>query len=145
MQPYAGDPTGIGHRLANLHAIGNIDKHRSVIITNVRWTGIDPVEIDRLSWSDQTGTGGKSFPTMASPLYGPKDLVYGQSLFPTNRLKDSVYLVIPIEAVFEEKDIEGEKWGDTLSVPEALDNCIAGVEMVVGHFKSALRHVAGQA
>ena len=144
IQPGCADLVGIGHRLANLNAIGNIDKHRHVIVTSVRWDGIDPRVIDRLSWPDRTGTGGKAFVHLEVPVWGPRPLVHGQMLFSTIRLADSQYFDIPVEAVFEDKDIEGERWGDGLSVAETLDDCAAGVEMVVGHFKLASESVSDQ-
>ena len=142
VQPYQGDPAGVGHRLAMLHAICNIDKHRRIIVTDVRWTGIEPRLIDRLSWSDQIGTSGFKTFHLERPSYGPLVLAHGRCLFRTSRLSDSEYFVIPIEAVFAEEDIEGEKWGDSLSVPETLSECIAGVEIVVAHFKMMLGSTA---
>ena len=136
VQPYNGDAVGIGHKLTNLNAIGNIDKHRRKVATSVRWTGIGPTLIDRLSWSDRTGTGGKKFIVVLWSQPWPAKLEYGQPLISANYvLAESEYLVFPTESMFEETDIEGEKWGGNLSVPETLHDCIVGVEMVIAHFK----------
>lgn len=138
IQPFADDSSGIGHRLANLKAIGNIDKHRRIIVTKVRWSGEVPDIFDRGSWSDLNGPKVRMYPYVIWQQPGPTNLVYGQSLIATGRrLRDSEFMIFPVEAVFEERDIDGEKWGDNLSVPEMLDNCIIGVEMVVAHFKNA--------
>ena len=138
IQPDRNDAAGIGHRLSNLNAIGNIDKHRRVILTNIRWTGTDPRVMSRVSWSDLTGTGGYSALPVPLEQLRPTNLQYGERLVSTDyRLDDAEYVHFPLEAVFEEADIEGEKWGAGLSVPETLDECILGVEMVVAHFRIA--------
>ena len=137
IQPDQNDAAGIGHRLANLNAIGNIDKHRRIILTNIRWTGIDPRILHRSSWPDATGTGGyRALPVPPEQLR-PKNLQYGERLVSTEcRLGDEEYVHFALEAMFQEADIEGEKWGGELSVPETLDGCMLGVEMVVAHFKN---------
>ena len=136
IQPYQHDAAGIGHRLANLNAIGNIDKHRRIILTNIRWTGTDPRVMSRTSWSDLTGTGGYRPLRVIPQELGPKNLQYGERLVSTAcRLDDADIVHFPLEAVFKEEEIEGEKWGADLSIPETLDECISGVEMVVAHFR----------
>ena len=57
----------------------------------------------------------------------PCRLVHGRRLLQNPGLRDSEYPVFRIEAVFEEADIEGEKWGGGLTVPETLNECLAGV------------------
>ena len=135
IQPHVGDTAGIGHRLGNLHAIGNIDKHRRVLMTDVRWDGLDPEIKDRASMAERMGIAGKAF-AFAGPTYlDPCRLVHGRKLLQFDELWDSQYPVFRVEAVFEEVDIEGEKWGGGLTVPETLNECLAGVELVVAHFK----------
>lgn len=138
IQPFADDSSGIGHRLANLKAIGNIDKHRRIIVTKIRWSGEIPDVFDRRSWSDLNGPKVKMYPHVVWQQPGPTNLVYGQPLMATGgRLRDTEFMIFPVEALFEERDIDGEKWGDDLPVSEMLHNCIVGVEMVVAHFKNA--------
>ena len=135
IQPYADDQSGIGHRLANLHAICNIDKHRRILMTNVRWDGLDPEIKDRASLSERMGTGGKAFAYLG-PLYlDPCRLIHGRKLPPIGQLQDSQYPVFRVEAVFDEEEIQGEKWGGGLTVPDTLRDCLTGVELVVAHFK----------
>ena len=136
IQPNQDDALGVGHRLFNLNAIGNIDKHRRIIDTHVRWTGIEPRIINRLSWGDQTGTGGYTSPIIVSRQPGPTNLEHGICLFSTDwKPQGAEYLQIPVEAAFAEANMHSEPWGDGLSVPETLDECIVGVEVVVAHFK----------
>ena len=61
----------------------------------------------------------------------PCRLVHGRKLLNLDGLWDSQYPVFRVEAVFEEKAIEGEKWGGGLTVPETLVDCLAGVELVI--------------
>ena len=136
IQPYEKASNGIGHRLANLNAISNIDKHRHIVAPNIRWTGVVPQIYWYRSWSYLGG------PTIISHLHvvdkqpGPTNLHYGQWLLSSGRKLDSdQFLVFEVEAAFDDEDIDGDRWGGELSVPEMLDNCIAGVELVLAHFK----------
>ena len=135
IQPHMHDASGIGHRLANLNAICNIDKHRRILMTNVRWDGLDPEIRDRASMAEKMGIAGKAF-ALTGPFYlDPCRLVHGRKLVNIGMLEDTQYPVFRVEAVFEEADIAGERWGGGLTVPETLDDCLAGVELVVAHFK----------
>ena len=143
IQPHMHDTSGTGHRLSNLNAIGNIDKHRRILMTNVRWDGIDPEIRDRASLSQKMGTGGKVFASTGQFFLDPCRLVHGRRLLQNPGLRDSEYPVFRIEAVFEEADIEGEKWSEGLTVPETLNECLAGVELVIAHFKENYRAMSG--
>ena len=139
IQPHRHDVSGIGHCLANLNAIGNIDKHRRILMTDVRWDGLDPQIKDRASAMEKMGAGGNVFAHIGPVYLDPCRLVHGRKLFNLDGLWDSQYPVFRVEAVFEEKAIEGEKWGGGLTVPETLVDCLAGVELVIAHFKEKYR------
>lgn len=137
IQPYQEDFKGIGLLLANLNAIGNIDKHRHIVAPTIRWTGVVPQIYSRRSWSYLGGPRVVIYPSVIDQQPGPTNLRHGQWLLSTRYdLTSDQFFVFQVEAVFEDEDIDGERWGGELSVPEMLDNCITGVELVIGHFKN---------
>ena len=110
-------------------------------MTDIRWDGIGPEIKDRASVSQRLGTRGKAFVGTESCFLDPCRLEYGRKLLSTPELWVSEYPAFRVEAFFSEKEIAGAKWDGGLTVPETLDDCLVGVELVLGHFKAEYGNV----
>ena len=132
VQPYKNDHAGIGKGLQLLNDMCNIDKHRHLVVTIVRWTGY---------WPKVVAGANFPMPPMDSNTYpseyslGTYELENGQTLLTTPKF-DGHRLVIPVDAFFTDPELQDEGAGDGTLVTDMLNACIDSVEMVVSALRS---------
>ena len=120
--------------LAMLNELCNMDKHRHLAIANARWTGECPKFGVLASFYPMPKLDEKSyFDLELDGEVVSHDLLYGQTLLITPRLRDWDYLTFPIDAFFD--GLPDWSIGRAITVSETLDVCIDSVEMVISRLR----------
>lgn len=130
VQPYRQDSAGVGKGLTLLNEMCNTDKHRHLVVANVRWTGYWPKVISTANFYPMPRLDERTYEQ--TDLY---DCVYeleiGRSLVDLPELPDYQTLQFPIDAFFADLGDD-----ENFPVAEVLHKCIGSVEMVVSHLRN---------
>lgn len=132
VQPYQNDHASIGKGLQLLNDMCNIDKHRHLVMANVRWTGYRPKSVTSIDTFPMPYMDSNTYPSKYCPV--TYELENGQTLLTTPK-SDMHRLVIPVDAFFTDPELQDEGAGNGTLVTDTLNACIDSVAMVV----SALR------
>lgn len=133
VQPYKNDHAGIGKGLQLLNDMCNIDKHRHLVVANVRWTGYWPKVITSANFP-MPYIDSNTYLTDSQYYLCNYDLENDQAIL-TTKIK-GLHLVIPVDAFFTDPELQDEGAGNGTLVTDTLNACIDSVEMVVSALRS---------